>query len=702
MGRLGAPPGEDVTLVTAFEDQATAPVGPRRRGAGARWRARLAALLSPRPLIGAAAALAVTLGVVGGFRSLNSLESLEAGLNDRLRVILSPWSESQDPRLSVLTVTEDTLALFPYRSPVDRGFLADVIGVLGDAGAKAIGLDILIDQATEPEKDARLIAAIRAFDGPVVLAWADARAGLRPAQNAFLADFIARSGAIPGFATVLYDRDGVVRRFTVEEAGSPVRSFPAALIEATGGEARPDSGLIDWRRETADGSPAFQILPSQTVLNPAMPKALFTGWFGGRYVLIGADLEQTDRHQTSLAVDPTISNRTSPGVLLHAHVLSQLLDGREVLNIDVGGAGGAALVALMALLGVAVGISNRSPALKLGGLTLAAAAWLALAAWLSSMGGPYVPVAPTLLALGVAFGLGAAAEAFLSNRDKQFIRQAFSHYLEPAMVDRLARDRDSLRLGGEKREISFIFTDIAGFTEMSERLPPEKLTGLLNEYFDGLSDIIARHHGCIDKFIGDAVVALFGALTPEPDHAYDAIACAAEMDAFAEEFRRRHADLGLGITRIGVHTGVAAVGNFGGRKRFDYTAMGDAMNTAARLESINKRLGTRVTVSAAARAAAMRHAAGRDVPPMRRVGRVALKGKSGFLEVWNIDPAAPMDKAAAAAWAEALALMSRDPQAAARRLQGLADAAAAAGREDPLAALHLARLRAGEIGEEIV
>ncbi|MGM0584063.1 MAG: CHASE2 domain-containing protein [Pseudomonadota bacterium] len=671
--------------------------------AGARpgWRetlSRLTALATARRVIGLLITLAVSLAVISGFRSVQSLVSLEAGLNDRLRVILSPYSQEQDPRISVLTITEDTLARFPYRSPVDRGFLAELIGLLGDAGVEAIALDILIDQPTEPEKDEALIQAIRDFDGALILAWADARAGLRPQQEAYLAEFAEKSGATPGFATVIYDDDGVVRRFdALREPGLPP-GIPAALLQASGREIEPKKGLVDWRRETADGKTTFQEIPAHTLLNPALPKAMFRGWFGGRYVMIGANLEQTDRHQTSLAVDPFTSNRTAAGVILHAHVLSQLLDQRVVEDWNLRTPAGLAVGAAMALLGAAVGIASVSLLWRGAGLVALGAGYVALAVALAGQGGPYLPFAPPLLGLTVAFGLGGAAEAFLSSREKQFIRAAFSHYLEPAMVDRLAKDRSSLRLGGERREISFIFTDVAGFTDMSETLDPEALSELLNGYFDGIADIIARHNGSIDKFIGDAVVALFGALTDDPDHALNAIRCAAEMDEFAQRYRREMAHLGLGITRIGVHTGVASVGNFGGRRRFDYTAMGDAMNTAARLESVNKSLGTRVTVSAAAREAALRWSdPARPLPPLRPVGEVMLKGKAEAVEVFNLDAGTPEETREA--YAEAWALLDSDPEGARARLEALAETQA--GALDPLTQLHLVRLAAGETGTRL-
>ena len=683
--------------------------------------ARAWARLPTRTLLGLGLLIAVSLSVVGGFRGISALRYMEAGLNDSLRVILTPYRAAQDPRISILTLTEDTLAQFPYRSPVDRDFLAALVEKLNRAGAKALGVDILFDQATEPGKDDRLRAALRDFKGPVVVAWADERAGLRPAQRDWLDAFITAGQVDPGFATVLYDGDGVVRRFSASLPGSDMRSFPARLIEDAGGAVTIPDGLIDWRRETADGKTAFQTLPAHALMNPALPEALFRGWFGGRYVLIGADLEQTDRHQTSLAADPTLTNRTQPGVLLHAHVLSQMLDARQVRDMNVDTPAGAALAALLALIGAVLGMRGGGLPLKLALLALTGGAWLGAAGALAATHGPYLPIAPPLLALALAFGLGAAAEGFLAAREKAFIRQAFSHYLEPAMVDRLAADRTSLRLGGERRALSFVFTDIEGFTEMSERLEPEVLTTLLNDYFDGMSDIISANHGMIDKFIGDAVVALFGAPTAEEDHASHALHAAAAMDAFAESFRLRHLALGLGRTRIGVHSGIATVGNFGGRRRFDYTAMGDAMNTAARLEAVNKTLGTRVTVSAVTRRNAIEDAAraarltkagltkagltkagltkagltdasatdAGGLPMLRPAGRLALKGKAEATEAWSLAPDA--DPIMLTAYGAAYALMAAGDAAAAPAFAALA----ARWPDDPLIALHTARLRAG-------
>ncbi|MEL6794983.1 MAG: adenylate/guanylate cyclase domain-containing protein, partial [Pseudomonadota bacterium] len=296
-------------------------------------------------------------------------------------------------------------------------------------------------------------------------------------------------------------------------------------------------------------------------------------------------------------------------------------------------------------------------------------------------------------AIFLSFLLAISLDSFLTQRDERFIRLAFSHYLEPAMVDQLADDPQALRLGGDRREMSIIFTDIQGFTTMSEELPPDQLTRLLNDYFDGMSDIIIAHGGAIDKFIGDAVVAHFGAPTPMANHALRALQCAGELDKFGERFRRKNAHLGLGVTRIGVHTGVATVGNFGGRARFDYTAMGDTVNTAARLESSNKRYGTRVGVSQETAEAANADATREDeLPLLQTIGQIMLKGKTKPVTVYTVNNDA--DEEFVWAYEAAFSMIETDLAKAKTALEELFRA----NPNDPLVRWHLNRFEQGETG----
>ncbi len=179
------------------------------------------------------------------------------------------------------------------------------------------------------------------------------------------------------------------------------------------------------------------------------------------------------------------------------------------------------------------------------------------------------------------------------------VKSAFSRYLAPAVIEQLLADPGRLSLGGEKRELTFLFTDIAGFTAFSEKTEPTDLVKMLNGYFDEMCNIVLRYGGTIDKIVGDAVHVMFNAPTDQPDHAQRAVDCAMELADYCTELASRYASDGIpfGETRIGINTGAAVVGNFGGSSRFNYTAYGDSVNSAARLEGANKFLGTRICVS---------------------------------------------------------------------------------------------------------
>ncbi len=200
---------------------------------------------------------------------------------------------------------------------------------------------------------------------------------------------------------------------------------------------------------------------------------------------------------------------------------------------------------------------------------------------------------------------------------------ALARYFSPNLARQLADSARALDLGGQRREVSAIFTDIAGFTALAEALDAAALGALLNGYLAGMTDIVFAHGGTVAKVMGDGMLLLFGAPDDQPDHAARAVACALALDAFAEAFRttRGNDGVALGITRIGVHSGPALVGDFGGGRHFDYTAYGETINLAARLEAANKGLGTRLLVSAAtaARIAGFQG---------RAVGELLLRGVS--------------------------------------------------------------------------
>lgn len=270
---------------------------------------------------------------------------------------------------------------------------------------------------------------------------------------------------------------------------------------------------------------------------------------------------------------------------------------------------------------------------------------------------------------------------------------SLSRYFSPNLAERLAGDADGVDLAGQRREVASLFTDVAGFTTLVETIEPTVLGTLLNEYLVGMTDIVFAHEGTVAKIVGDALHVLFGAPGEQPDHAARAVSCALALDHFSEVFRKvwRERQVAMGPTRIGVHAGPAIVGNFGGGRFFDYTAYGDTINIAARLEEANKQLGTRILISASVAEKVKELRA-------RPVGDLVLRGRSEPLRA--LEPLAQQDQddLSIEGYLQAFAkLQAGDPSA-------LAAFAAEVGRhpDDPLASFHLKRLLNGATGERVL
>jgi len=269
---------------------------------------------------------------------------------------------------------------------------------------------------------------------------------------------------------------------------------------------------------------------------------------------------------------------------------------------------------------------------------------------------------------------------------------SLSRYFSPSLAQRLANDTAAIDLGGQRREVAMLFTDIANFTTLVETLEPDVLGPLLNEYVVGMTDVVFAYDGTVTKIVGDAIHVLFGAPGEQPDHAARAVACALALDEYAQAFRERWRQKGiaLGVTRIGAHAGPAIVGNFGGGRFFDYTAYGDTINIAARLEAANKQLGTRICVSAIL-TAKVKDFRGRPV------GDLLLRGRSEALRAFEPLRVEQYEDPSMKSYLDAFAkLEAGDPGA-------MAAFAADVGKhaDDQLASFHLKRLLNGATGTRI-
>jgi adenylate cyclase len=244
--------------------------------------------------------------------------------------------------------------------------------------------------------------------------------------------------------------------------------------------------------------------------------------------------------------------------------------------------------------------------------------------WMQQLGILLAMFLPSLAIVAIKF--------MQEENQKRFIKSAFSYYLSPTVIDEIIKDPDSLELGGEDREITIFFSDIKAFSTLSEKLTPQELVKRLNEYLTEMSDIILKYNGTVDKYIGDAIMAFYGAPLLMPDHAAKGCLAAIEMKKRLRELQEKWRKEGAEpiFARMGIHSGKATVGNMGSRTRMDYTVMGDAVNLASRLEGANKSFDTSVMISG------FTYEAAREKIEARQLGKIRVVGKSQSVPIYEL------------------------------------------------------------------
>lgn len=553
-----------------------------------------------------------------------------------LRFLETAEKVDQDNRIVMVVYTDETLEALAKRSPLDRKMLADALTKIDSMNPKGIGIDILIDQPQA--EDPILIDAFRKMKTPTYLAFASNATNpdyMKLWQEEYLTGFLGelQPGPVRPTSIMLEPdlEDGVIRSWPSQPDSLP--PLMANSLTPVHPEFRDYTRGISFRLPKSEDYPVFSKLPIElftTEYADAMRQQI-----EGRYVLVGGDIQDLDDYETPMS---RADGKLTKGLEVHAHLLAQLLDGKMPAPIP-----GAALWLVAVAVVVAGGLSSllEMHSWKMAVVLVGQVAFFALL--------PFHLQATDIDTLGLpAFGwavgwlfafaaLGTAARA-VGSEQRRFAQATLGKYLPADIANQILRDPDQLALKGEKRQIYALFTDMEGFTKLSHAITPEQLSTLLNRYLDILSDTVLRHGGTIDKFVGDAVVAFWGAPIAREDDADRAARAAVAMYEAGEEFARSGgADLpALGRTRVGLHRGEAVVGNFGGEGRIQYTALGDGMNTAARLESANKSLKTTILVSSEAKRQS-------TLDIFRPMGRIVLSGRATPVEVWEPVPAMDAD-----------------------------------------------------------
>jgi len=501
-----------------------------------------------------------------------------------------------------------------------RGRHAELIRTLKKEGAKAVAFDVIFQgEGADPVQDAALAQSL-AEAGNVVLGASveiteDPR--FREAQIQEPLDAFGNAAAAVGDVNIPTDSDGVIRYAWPAREGRPGLGL-AAYELATG----------DSSQRTADARLLDYYGPARTIKTVSIYQALDPGqylppgFFKDKIVFVGVSMDAAAgpaRKDAFLTPYRGALGSTTFGVEVHATLAANLIENRQVRLLD--GRAEAALLLLLPLVATLVFIGLRPLAGSAAFLVLLAAPWvMALVAFVKW--DLWIPVViPSAIQVPVAYGSSLIWYYLTTVRDREKIKRAFGLYLSPEMIRRIAEDPDAVNLGGHEIIGTAVFTDIKGFTSIAEGMSAEATAAMLNAYFSDATRHVFEAGGTLIKFIGDAVFAIWGAPIPREDHATQACLAALALARAQAADGKDAQPVARLVTRIGVHTGPMLVGNLGSAQRFDYTAIGDAVNLASRIEGLNKAFGTLALASGEAIAATDGRFITRSMGRVRVVGR---------------------------------------------------------------------------------
>jgi adenylate cyclase len=590
------------------------------------------------------------------------------------------WNPKEQAGVVIVGITaEDTKAL-PEAFPFPRSYYAHVIENLERAGARAIVLDITFDEKRDSVSDGMLDAVLAKYDNVVLGAKIDESAGgdryrLSTIERSY-GNIFYTPGRRVGITNIAgKDRDDIVRRYypemTVGNFLTPTLGFASLNIvlqlrDTVVADVDGQSLVLGDRVIPAvDGSSflinyygpsgSFRYLKFQEVVDDSSFKTkdeitydsdlnLFDettqALVKDKIVLIGSVMpEERDFHQIPVA--DLKGQQTMNGVEIHATAIQNVLDQKYIRkadsNLELGLAIFLALVSFLGILRVRqlkvrYVILLEFASVAIVALLIFAVFEIAVRSFMNN--GTLVNFVYPSLAVVLAY-LGAAIYQYLGERQqKALIKNVFSKYISAAVVNELVANPEKAKLGGDRRELTVFFSDIAGFTTISEQFytRPEGLVELLNEYLDEMTTIVLKHEGTLDKYEGDAIMAFWGAPIAQKDHALRTCLASLDMQKRLAVLRpkwKKEGRPGLEV-RIGINSGTMIVGNMGGRDRFDYTVIGDSVNLASRLEGANKQYGSNIMISDFT----FQHV--KERVKVRELDLIQVKGKTEPVKVWEL------------------------------------------------------------------
>ncbi|MCX6781923.1 MAG: CHASE2 domain-containing protein [Candidatus Magasanikbacteria bacterium] len=539
-----------------------------------------------------------------------------------------------DSRLVILAIDNESLQKIG-QWPWPRSVFAEALKKINEAPPRALGFDILFAEPSRygERDDATLGEQLAKIDFPVILP-VEANNLFLSKEDLPMADFFVEPLAVLlgaprvslGQVNIVVDKDGVARKFPLEvrgrQSGKIYKSI-AYETAAQSGSDIPQAATLKLVNRIVYAAPAgsVRLIPFWRLLEEGAGDLL-----KDKIVFLG--VTAPDLHDTRIV--PFGRENDMAGVELQANVANMLLQGYRITQIPK--AYNALWIIIAALL----------PALFFGFFrrlrwAVAASCLLGFAQVLAVIYLFQKGLAANIVHLTLAWILSVIAlfgyRYFVGEKEKHQLKDIFSRYVSKEVVKEIMDDPSKVRLGGEEKEITVFFSDIRSFTTLSEKTPPVKLVALLNRYFTSMTEQVLEHKGVLDKYIGDAIMAFWGAPIDDPDqvdHALQAsVAMLKKLEKLNGEFVKEGKDpINIGI---GVYTGPAVVGNMGSELRFNYTAMGDTVNVASRLEGLNKEFKTKIIVGEIVK----NRATGNY--NWRSLGSVQVKGRAEPVNIFTID-----------------------------------------------------------------
>ncbi|UEM15029.1 adenylate/guanylate cyclase domain-containing protein [Bradyrhizobium barranii subsp. barranii] len=622
----------------------------------------------------AAILIALVAGAVFTSPPLQTLQGLSLDILTAMRGKLV--GDHRDPATSpvvVVAIDGETYDTPPFKGSPTQTWTREIGRVLGsitEGGAKVIGFDVIfpssIEQSEIPFGDASFGSRLKGFDRDYLIALRQLSDGGKLVLGEILSNdhpdvpYPAQRLAVKNNVRALNvhtDTDDVIRRMPLSFAidGKPVPAMAVELAARALGttpgngpsgamqlpgytipSAVPNTLTLNYRGMGRD-VPAYSFADLRACVEKG-DRDFFRRAFDGKVVLLGTVLNFEDRKLTSMRLSGGYDGSPAPrcalpapagtaqkarsdiaGVFVHATVVRNLIERDAVTEL------GFPMRTVLTIVFAAI-IACAASMLAPGGAMIA---WLGLTAAYTAVAvtafvhALALPLTEPALASLAALAMTIGYRFVLADRDERFLRQSFAFYLAPEVINTMVASGKMPALGGEMRNVTMFFSDLSGFSSIAETMTPGELVTLMNEYLSAMTDIIESHGGYVDKYIGDSIVAMFGAPADDPAHARNAVHAALKCHEKLVELNASNpAFAGHGLShRIGLNSGEAVVGNIGSRRRFNYTVMSDTVNVASRLEGANKYYGTAIMASETTMAQTGDTFAWRELDAIRVLGR---------------------------------------------------------------------------------